>query len=342
MSYQNYNMSYQARQTHIKNMVCWIGMMSVSGFCILAYFIIPFLRSSYSWTNGIWLLSNSGDYLDWGEGFVLAAGIFALLGFFVSIAWLVLCFLRRSIAGILNVCFAGYLVLLYLVNPVGLIISDFKVSIAPWFMLVVCGAGLFFAIWALIIDINNREGYLGRCPGFGREVYRYGSQGGGSYGGGNGGYGGNGSYGGNGGYGGGNGGYGGGNYGGGNGNYGGRNGGYGGGGSGQGGGARGRSSGSIRITAGPYKGSSVKAPGGQRISIGRSPQECTLVIGDAAVSRVHCYITFYAAQNMYGITDVSSSGVFDQYRRPLMKNREVMRAPGESFTIGNATTFQLG
>ena len=294
-------------------MICWIGMMSVSGFCILAYFVIPFLSYHYSWTNGIWLLSHAGEYLDLGIGFELVAGLMVLLGFFASIAWLVMCFLRRSIAGILNVCFAGYLVLMYCVCSLYFTISDnFSVSGGPWFMIFFSGIGLFFAIWALIIEIKSGGGYLGRCPGFGWERYsqRYSQQqqrpvysqtppayqqqqrqvyqqtppqpq------------------------------------------------------------VRGRTSGNVSITAGPYKGSSVPVRNGQRVSIGRSP-ECTLVIADSAVSRVHCYIVFYASQNMYGITDTSSSGVFDQYRRPLMKNREVMRSPGESFNIGNATVFRLG
>ena len=103
-----------------------------------------------------------------------------------------------------------------------------------------------------------------------------------------------------------------------------------------------RQEGAIVCIKGEYKGAVLSAMDGVRIIIGRSAKDCNLVLANPAVSRVHCYITYYADRDIYGITDVSKFGVFDSQGKPIEKERVVYMGVGDEIHIGKShNVFRL-
>lgn len=103
-----------------------------------------------------------------------------------------------------------------------------------------------------------------------------------------------------------------------------------------------RTEGVIVGIAGEYKGATLSAADGVRITIGRSTKECNLVLGNPTVSRTHCYITYDAEKDVYKVMDVSKFGVYDAYGKPIEKNTNVYMGTGDEIHIGKSgNAFRL-
>lgn len=93
---------------------------------------------------------------------------------------------------------------------------------------------------------------------------------------------------------------------------------------------------------GEYKGATLPAADGVRITIGRSAKDCNLVLTNPAVSRVHCYVTYYADRDVYGVTDVSKYGVYDVQGKLIERDRMVYMGVGDEIHIGKSNNaFRL-
>lgn len=104
----------------------------------------------------------------------------------------------------------------------------------------------------------------------------------------------------------------------------------------------GRVSGSLEGIKGEYAGASLPIADGTRVTIGRSASDCNLIISNPAVSRVHCYVTYYADKDIYGVMDVSKFGVYDTRGNQIAKNQIVYMAAGDEIHIGKShNVFRL-
>lgn len=103
-----------------------------------------------------------------------------------------------------------------------------------------------------------------------------------------------------------------------------------------------RSAGLIEGIKGEYAGATLSAEDGVRITIGRSTSDCNLIISNPAVSRIHCYITYYGDRDIYEVMDVSRFGVFDTRGNQIANNQPVFMAPGDEIHIGKShNVFRL-
>ena len=94
---------------------------------------------------------------------------------------------------------------------------------------------------------------------------------------------------------------------------------------------------------GEYAGATIPIPDGARITIGRSSNDCNLVLQNQAVSRIHCYINYDAGRSVYTVMDVSKFGVFDINGSPIDRNTQVYMAPGDEIHIGKShNVFRFG
>lgn len=103
-----------------------------------------------------------------------------------------------------------------------------------------------------------------------------------------------------------------------------------------------RMEGAICGIKGEYQDAIVSVPDGARLAIGRSASDCNLVLSDPTVSRIHCYITYFADRDIYGVTDVSKIGVYDTCGKAIEKNQMVYMASGDEIHIGTShNVFRL-
>lgn len=103
-----------------------------------------------------------------------------------------------------------------------------------------------------------------------------------------------------------------------------------------------RKEGVIVGVKGEYKGATLPAADGVRIAIGRNAKECNLVLTNPAVSRIHCYVTYYADRDVYGVTDVSKFGVYDIQGKLIEKDQVVYMGTGDEIQIGKSNNvFRL-
>ena len=87
---------------------------------------------------------------------------------------------------------------------------------------------------------------------------------------------------------------------------------------------------------GEYSGATIEIPEGTRIAIGRNSDICNLVLQERTVSRIHCYVSYFADRNAYCVMDVSKFGVYDSRNNPIDKNVEVYMGPGDRIRIGQS------
>lgn len=100
--------------------------------------------------------------------------------------------------------------------------------------------------------------------------------------------------------------------------------------------------GAVQCVKGEYRGAVLSVANGERLTIGRSAADCNLVLSDPAVSRVHCYVAYFADRGIYGVTDVSKHGVYDGHGTLIEKNQMVYMASGDEIRIGQTgNVFQF-
>ena len=95
--------------------------------------------------------------------------------------------------------------------------------------------------------------------------------------------------------------------------------------------------------SGEYAGATITMQPGVRITIGRNPDECNLVLADPMVSRIHCYVSYQADINVYIVMDVSKYGIYDAHGNVIEKNVDVYMGSGDQIRIGQTqNVFILG
>lgn len=304
-----------------KRKICQIGMLSVGGLLFLLHFLIPYFHS-YHWISGFMAIFYSGDFVGpytSHDGFLVFIFVLLMLSILPIAELIAVPFLRFSFMPVLNVCCSGYLVFVYFLACIKVSVSYSWFNGAVWILPFVAGAGLFFAIWELVM-VHKGVGTRGLIPSLGS--YRMG----GSYSGyqqgpyysnvylqnqmgptaGNRGYD--------------------------HGAYSARNmAGY-----GQGSRQMGSNSGWLVGISGPAGGKSLQLYGGQKAVIGRDPAQCNMVLNDGRVSRVHCTVVYLAQQNCYQVTDLSSLGTMNRYGQRLPSNHPVNMMHGEELHIGGS------
>lgn len=96
--------------------------------------------------------------------------------------------------------------------------------------------------------------------------------------------------------------------------------------------------------SGEYAGAQISMDDGKSVIIGRSPQECNLIVKGDQVSRKHCSVTYDPGQDDYLVVDYSSNGTYlaDDDSR-LASYREERLRPGTRIYLGTkAVRFCLG
>ncbi len=73
-------------------------------------------------------------------------------------------------------------------------------------------------------------------------------------------------------------------------------------------------------------------PKNMKMIVGRSSEQCNIILEDASVSRIHCTVTYDEDSNCFYLEDLSSNGTFMGCER-LEKNRAYSLAPGDIFSI---------
>ena len=92
---------------------------------------------------------------------------------------------------------------------------------------------------------------------------------------------------------------------------------------------------------GEYKGARIPLSDEACIVIGRNANTCNIVLSDQTVSRVHCYVWYYAADRLYVIKDVSKTGVYDPRGSLKEKNVEIPLRSGAIIRIGKTKNVFL-
>lgn len=72
----------------------------------------------------------------------------------------------------------------------------------------------------------------------------------------------------------------------------------------------------------------------RQLTIGRNPSQCSVVVPDSGISRVHCVVE-YRQDGIY-VKDMSTNGTFWQDGRPLPKNMFAKAAPGSAIRLGSS------
>ena len=66
----------------------------------------------------------------------------------------------------------------------------------------------------------------------------------------------------------------------------------------------------LLVTSGTYKGNKWAIPGNMEIVIGRSAEQCNIVLNDPNISRTHCSVRFDQKNGCFYIKDTSSNGTY--------------------------------
>ena len=101
----------------------------------------------------------------------------------------------------------------------------------------------------------------------------------------------------------------------------------------------------IGVSGDTYAGAVLPLGDGESVIIGRDPQNSSIILSDPKISRVHCRITYRAAQRAYQVKDFSTNGTFvygdENWRLPQKK--DIMLTPGTVLQIGDSDfRFRLG
>ena len=84
----------------------------------------------------------------------------------------------------------------------------------------------------------------------------------------------------------------------------------------------------VIVETGKLKGTRIRLNIGTRLSVGRDPGQCTLVLEEQGIEPLHCVISFDPAGNEYHIRDYSRKGIL--YEGTLLKTKTVNLLPGDT------------
>lgn len=93
-------------------------------------------------------------------------------------------------------------------------------------------------------------------------------------------------------------------------------------------------SGGLICIRGKHLGHMISLPADRIMTFGRDPAECSIVLKDSMVSRLHCQITYIAALEQYRIVDFSKNGTFLGDGTRLQSGKE--------YHVKSATEIYLG
>lgn len=93
-------------------------------------------------------------------------------------------------------------------------------------------------------------------------------------------------------------------------------------------------SGGLICIRGKHLGHMISLPADRIMIFGRDPAECSIVLNDSMVSRLHCQITYIAALEQYRIVDFSKNGTFLGDGTRLQSGKE--------YHVKSATEIYLG
>ena len=105
-----------------------------------------------------------------------------------------------------------------------------------------------------------------------------------------------------------------------------------------------KKTGKIICTSGKFKGAEFPIADGETICIGRDPKQCNIVIDKECVyvGRMHCCITYNAANNRYQVYVGSQNGVVLSNKTRIGANQKVVLFAGSSIELGNSeNSFEL-
>lgn len=98
----------------------------------------------------------------------------------------------------------------------------------------------------------------------------------------------------------------------------------------------------LTCLSGEYAGAVFPMDKSMRISMGRDPSVCHLIITGPKISRKHCLVEYSQNDDMYLVTDFSSNGTFTKDGQKLMSGSASMLPHGTIILIGNEdTVFKL-
>ena len=100
--------------------------------------------------------------------------------------------------------------------------------------------------------------------------------------------------------------------------------------------------GTLVFLSGPLEGQSFPVPAYTNVLLGRSSQQCQIVVNTADISRKHTCICYHADRHTFVITDYSVNGTYSADRNRLIANTSIEVPDGSVFYIGNKqTSFRL-
>lgn len=95
----------------------------------------------------------------------------------------------------------------------------------------------------------------------------------------------------------------------------------------------------IRLLTGMQSGERVPIPDDADILLGRSKQECQIVLGESDISRVHLCIRYISARKTFLLTDRSTNGTYWQDGRRLPANLSLEVPDGSIFYLGRRSVL---
>lgn len=100
--------------------------------------------------------------------------------------------------------------------------------------------------------------------------------------------------------------------------------------------------GTLVFLSGPLNGQSFFLPAYTNVFLGRSSQQCQIVVNTADISRKHLCICYHASRHTFVITDYSANGTYTTDGERLIANTSIEIPGGSIFSIGNKqTSFRL-
>ena len=94
--------------------------------------------------------------------------------------------------------------------------------------------------------------------------------------------------------------------------------------------------GAIEGLSGDYKGASINLKPGEKLTIGRDPQNCNIVIASEKkdISRTHCSVKYDPYTDSFKVIDMSSNGTFVNGQR-LIRDQEMQFPAGTIISLGS-------